>query len=112
MFKNLGHDLRWFGEKTTTAASWLGHKVRGASTAISPVVAHFNLVLGAGEASVGMVMKEVGALGDARKAIMRGGYFSLQAIQRTVNGKRNDAGAFWSAYSTIRGLDNPLERGR
>ena len=81
-------------------------------TAISPAVAHFNPVLGAGVASAGMVMKGVGALGDAGKAIMRGGDFNPQDVRRTVDGIRNDAGAFRSAYSTIRGPGNPFERGR
>jgi hypothetical protein len=38
--------------------------------------------------------------------------FNPQAVQRTVDGIRNDAGAVRSAYSSIRGPDNPLERGR
>jgi hypothetical protein len=112
MFNKLGHGLRWLGEKTTTAASWLGHKVGGALTAISPAVSHFNPVLGAGVASAGMVMKGVGALGDAGKAIMRGGDFNPQAVRRTVDGIRSDAGAVRSAYSAIRGPGNPLERAR
>jgi hypothetical protein len=45
-----------------------------------------------------MVMKDVGALGDAGKAMMRGGDFNPQAIRRTVDGIRNDAGAVRSAY--------------
>ncbi len=59
-----------------------------------------------------MVMKGVGALGDAGKANMRGGNFNLQAVRRTIDGIRNDAGAVRSAYSAIRGPGNPLERGR
>ena len=112
MFNKLGHGLRWLGEKTTTAASWLGHKVGGALTAISPAVSHFNPVLGAGVASAGMVMKGVGALGDAGKAILRGGDFNPQAVRWTVDGIRSDAGAVRSTYSAIRGPGNPLERGR
>ena len=112
MFNKLGQGLRWLGEKTTTAASWLGHKVGGALAAISPAVAHFNPVLGAWVASAGMVMRGVGALGDAGKAIMRGGDFNPQAVRRTVDGIRNDVGAVRSAYSAIRGPGNPLERGR
>jgi hypothetical protein len=73
MFNKLGHGLRWLGEKTTHVASWLGHKVGGTLTAISPAVSHFNPVLGAGVASAGMIMKGVGVLGDAGKSIMRGG---------------------------------------
>ncbi len=108
MFNKLGQGLRWLGEKTTTAASWLGHKVGGALTAISPAVAHFNPVLGAGVASAGMVMRGVGALGDAEKAIVRGGDFNPQAVRRTVDGIHNDTGAVQSAYSAIRGPGNPL----
>ncbi len=47
MFNKLGQGLRWLGEKTSNAASWLGHKVGGAFTAISPAVAHFNPTIGA-----------------------------------------------------------------
>jgi hypothetical protein len=112
MSNKLGHGLRWLGEKTTTAATWLGHKVGGALTAISPAVAHFNSVLGAGLASAGMDMKGVGALGNAGNAIMRGGDFNPQSIRRTVDGIRNDAGAVRSAYSAMRGPGDPLERGR
>ncbi len=112
MFNKFGQGLRWIGEKTTTATSWLGHKVGGALTAISPAVAHFNTVLGAGIASAGMVMRGVGALGDAGKAIMRGGDFNSHTIRRNVDGIRDDTGAVRSAYSAIRGPGNPLERGR
>jgi hypothetical protein len=112
MFDKLGRGVRWLGEKTTSAASWLGHKVGGALTAISPAAAYFNPAIGAGLASAGMVMKGVGALGDAGKAIMRGGDFNPQAVRRTVDGIRSDAGAVRSAYSAIRGPGNPLERGR
>ena len=76
MFNKLGQGLRWLGEKTTTAASWLGYKVGGALTAISPAVSHFNPVLGAGVASAGMVMKGVDALRDTGKAVMRGWDFN------------------------------------
>ncbi len=60
----------------TTTAIWLGHKVGGALTAISPAVAHFNPVLSAGVASAGMVVKGVNALGNAGKIIIRGGGFN------------------------------------
>jgi hypothetical protein len=82
MFNKLGHNLRCRGGKTTTAASWLGYKVGGTLTTISPAVAHFNPVLGAGAASAGMVMEGDGALGDVGKAIMRGVDFNPQAIRR------------------------------
>ncbi len=112
MFNKLGQGLRWLAEKSTTAASWLGNKVCGTLKAISPAVAHFNPVLGARVGSAGMVMKGVSARGDAGKEITRGGYFNAKAVRRTVDGIRNDAGAVWSAYSAVRGLGNPLERGR
>ena len=73
----------------------------GGLVAISPAVAHFDPTIGAGIASVGMVLKGVGALGDAGKAVMRGG--DPQAIRRTVDGIRNDAGAVRSAYKQVRG---------
>ncbi len=112
MFNKLGRGVRWLGDTTTTDASWLGHKVGGALTAISPAAAHFNPAFGARLASVGMVMKGVGALGDAGKAIIRGGDFNPHAIRWTVDGIRSDAGAARSAYSAIRGPGNPLERCR
>ncbi len=40
-----------------------------------------------------MVLRGVGALEDAGKAMMRGGDFNPQAIRRTVDGIRSDAGA-------------------
>ena len=112
MLNKLGHALRYLGEKTANAASWLGHKVGGGLAAISPAVAYFNPTIGAGLASAGMVLKGVGAVGDAGKAVMRGGDFNPHAIRRTVDGIRNDAGAVRSAYNQIRGAGNPLERGR
>ena len=63
MFNKLRQGIRWLGEKTSTAAYWLGHKMGCALTAISPVDAHFNPTIGAGMASAGMVLKGVGALG-------------------------------------------------
>ena len=56
MFTKLGLGIRWLGEKTANAALWLGHKVGGRPTAISPVISLFNLVIGAGAASTGMVV--------------------------------------------------------
>ena len=113
MFNKLGQGIRWLGEKTSTAASWLGHKVGGALTSFSPAVSMYSPAIGAGMASAGMVLRGVGALGDAGKAVMRGGDFNPQAIRRTVDGIRSDAGAVRSAYSAVRGAaGNPLERGR
>ena len=86
MFNKLGQGLRWLGEKTSTAAAWLGHKVGGGLTAISPAVSHFYPSIGAGVASAGMVLKGVGARGDAGKAMMRGGDFNPQV---PADGRRN-----------------------
>ena len=52
----------------------------GALTAISLAGAHCNPTIGGGLASAGMVMKGVGALGDAGKAMMRGGDLNPHAI--------------------------------
>ena len=70
MFNKLGQGLRWLGEKTSTAASWLGHKVGRALNTIIPVVSLFNLGIGSGVASAGLVMKGIGALGDPGKAML------------------------------------------
>ena len=112
MLNKLGHTLRYLGEKIANAASWLGHKVGGGLTAISLAISYFNPVLGGGVASAGMVLKGVGALGDAGKAIMRGGDFNPRAIRRTVDGIRADASVVRAAYNQVRGATNPLERGR
>ncbi len=72
-------------------------------TDIRTAVAYFNPAIGAGVASAGMVLRGVGALGDAGKAMMRGGDFNPHAIRRTVDGIRSDAGAFRSAYSAVGG---------
>ena len=112
MFNKLGQGLRWLGEKTSTAASWLGHKVGGALTTISPVVSLFNPVIGSGVASAGLVMKGIGALGNAGKAMLTRGEFHPQEIRRTINGIRTNVGAVRSAYTEVRGPGNPLERGR
>ncbi len=112
MLNKLGQGLRWLGEKTYTAASWLGHKLGGALTAISLAVSHFNPSISASVASAGMLLKGVGALGDAGEAMMRGGDFNPQAVRRTVDGIRNDAGAVRSAYTAVLGAGNPLEGGR
>ncbi len=85
----------------------------GALTAISPAVANFNPAIGAGVASAGMVLRGVGALGNAGQAMMRGEDFNPQVIRRTVAGIRSVAGAVRSAYSADRGASgSPLERGR
>ncbi len=44
-------------------------------TAISLAVSHFNPAIGAGVAFAGLVMKGVGALGDAREAMLTWGEF-------------------------------------
>ena len=113
MWNKLGHTLRWLGEKGANAASWLGHKVGGGLAAISPVVSLFNPVIGAGFASAGMVLKGVGALGDAGKALLARGDFNPRAIRRTVDGIRSDTAAVRAAYTEVRGgMGNPLERRR
>ena len=84
----------------------------GGLAAISPAVAHFNPTVGAELASAEMFFKGVGALGDAGKAMMRGGDFNPHAIRRTVDGIRADAVAVRAAYNQVRGAGNPLERGR
>jgi len=99
MWNKLGHTLRWLGEKGANAASWLGHKVGGGLAAISPVVSLFNPVIGAGVASAGMVLKSVGALGDAKKALLARGDFNPQVIRRTIDGTRNDTAAVRTAYT-------------
>ena len=67
MLNKLGHILRYIGEKTANAASWLGHKVGGGLTPISPAISHLNPVLGGGVASAVMVFKGAGALGTPGK---------------------------------------------
>ena len=91
MLNKLGHILRYLGEKSANAASWLGHNVGGGLTSISPIVSLINLVIGAGVASAGMVLKGVGALGDAGKALIVRGDINLWEIRRTIDGIRSDA---------------------
>jgi hypothetical protein len=73
MLNKLGHILRYLGEKTANAASWLGHKVGSGLTSISPVVSLLNTVIVPGVVSAGMVPEGVGALGDAGKALIARG---------------------------------------
>ncbi len=112
MFNKLGHGLRWLGENTSTTTSWLGHKVSGALTTIMPAVSLLNPAIGAGVASAGLVLKGVGALGDAGKSLLIRGEFNPQEIRRTINGIRNESSAVRSADMDVRGAGNPLERGR
>ena len=93
-------DILAFNGGTAEAPGFL---VGGALTAISPAVAHFNPTIGAGLASAGMVLKGVGALGDAGKAMLTRGEFHLQEIRRTINGIRTNVGAVRSAYTAVRG---------
>ncbi len=81
-------------------------------TAISPAVSHLNPAIGAGVASAGLVLKGVGALEDAGKAMLTRGEFHPQEIRCTINGIRSDAGAVRSTYTSVRGAGNPLEKGR
>ena len=113
MLDKLGRGLRWFGEKATTAASWIGSKAGGALVHAAPAIAMFNPALGGMAASAGMALKGVGAIGDMGKALLRGGGdFNPQAVRRTVDGIRSDVGNIRSAYAAVRGQGNPLERGR
>jgi hypothetical protein len=50
-----------------------------------------------------MVLKGVGALGDAGKALMTSGEFNPREIRRTIHGIRSDAGAVRGAYTAVRG---------
>ncbi len=93
MFNKLGQGLRGIGKKTTTTASWPGHKVGGSLTTISPVVSDFNPVIGGGATSAGLVTKGVAAQGDAGKAMPTWGEFHPQEIRRILNGIRSDASA-------------------
>ncbi len=89
------------------------HKVGGTLTSISHVIFILNSVTGAGVASAGLVLKGVGALGDAGKALMTRGEFNPREIWRTIDGIRSNAGAVWNAYTAVRRVaGNPLERGR
>ena len=106
----IGQGLRWFGEKMAAGASFIGHKVGGALTSMSPAVAAFNPVLGAGMASAGLVAKGVGAIGDMGKAALSGGRVDTGALRQTVGQIHSDASKVKQAYQTIRGQGNPLER--
>ncbi len=112
MFNKLGHGLRWLGEKTSMTASWLGHKLGGTLASISPIISLFNPAIGTGVASAGLVLKSVGALGNAGKALFTHGELNHRDIRRTIDGIRSVAGAVRSAYSAIReAAENRLERG-
>ena len=112
MLNKLGKGLRWLGEKVTGGASWIGSKVGGTLLSMSPALSMVSPNLEAGAAAAGSVLRGVGALGDMGGAALRGGGLNPQAVRRTVDGIRSDAGAVRSAYSAIRGPGNPLERGR
>ena len=73
MLNKLGHTLPFLFEKTAIVGSWIGHKVGNELIAISPFVPLFNPVNGAGVASAGRVLKGIGALGNARKALIARG---------------------------------------
>ncbi len=58
-----------------------------------------------------VVMKGVGALGDAIKALMARVEFNPREIRWTIDEIRSDAGAVRSAYTTVQGAaGNSLER--
>ena len=111
-FSKFGKGLRFLGEKMSSGASWLGHKVGGALLSASPAISMFAPQVGAGVASAGAVLKGVGTLGDAGTALLKGGDINTHAIRRTVDQIRSDAGAVRSAYQAVRGPGNPLERRR
>ena len=100
------------GQKISSAASFLGHKVGGILTAAAPVVSILNPAVGQGVAAAGMVSKGVGALGDMGSAALRGGDINVQAARRTLDNIRSDAGRVREAYNSVRGPGNPLERRR
>ena len=113
MLDKLGRGIRRFGEKATTGASWLGHKVGGALVHAAPAISMFNPALGFMAASTGMALKGVGAIGDMGKALLRGGGdFNPQAVRRTIDGIRSDVGNVRSAYAAVRDQGNPLVKGR
>ena len=107
-----GRGLRWLGEKVTSGASYLGHKIGGALNSIAPAISVVSPEVGAGVAAAGMVAKGVGALGDMGKSVMRGGDINVQAARQTLDGIRSDAGNVRRAYSSVRGPGNPLEKRR
>ena len=111
-YNKFGRGLRYLGEKIASGASYLGHKVGGALTSMAPALSVFNPALGAGVASAGMVAKGVGTLGDAGKALLRGGDVNAHAIRKTMDGIRSDAAGVRAAYNSVRGPGNPLERRR
>ena len=106
----LGRGLRWFGEKVASGASYIGHKVGGALTSMSPAVAAFNPGLGAGMAAAGMVAKGIGTLGDMGTKALGGGGIDTGALRQTFGQIKSDAGKVRDAYQSIRGAGNPLER--
>lgn len=112
MLNKLGKGLRFIGEKMAAGASWIGHKVGGGLLSLSPALSMVSPNLGAGAASVGAVLRGVGALGDMGAAALRGGGINTQAIRQTVGGIASNAAGVKAAYSAVRGAGNPLERSR
>ena len=77
-----------------------------------PAISMVSPNLGAGAASTGAVLKGVGALGDMDGSIFRGGGVNTRAIRQTASGMHSDEARIKAAYSSLRGLVNPLERRR
>ena len=114
MFSKALRTLRFLGEKISSGASYIGHKGGNFLMRASPVLAAINPELGAAAAGAGGVLKGVGTLGDIGKAAM-GGSFGTQDVKNirsTLGSMKSDAQAVRSAYNSVRGPGNPLERRR
>ncbi len=115
MFSKGLRKLRYLGEKIASGASYIGHKAGNFLMGASPVLAAINPELGAAAAGVGGVMKGVGKLGDIGKVALGGSGIRAQDVQNvrsTLGNMRSDAQAVKSAYNSVRGPGNPLERRR
>ena len=79
----------------------------GTLTTMSPVFSFFSPVIGSGVASVGIVMKGIGALGDAGKPMMTHSEFHPREIWRIINGIRDNDGVDHNAYTRVQGIGQP-----
>ena len=89
-------------------ASWVGSKVGGTLLSMSPALSMVSPNQGAGVASAGAVLQDVGALEDMGGAALRGGGVNTQAIRQTVGNIRLDAQSVKAAYNAVRGPRKPL----
>ncbi len=96
----------------TGGASWVGSKVGGTLSSMSPALSMVSPNLGVGAASAGAVLRVVGALGGMGGAALQGGGVNTQAIRQTVRNISSDAQGVKAAYNAVRGPGNPLERPR